>query len=130
MTTPESKGPKPKKRRRDGPGPALQSLTLHPDTVRSGATEQLLVEIGLDGPAPPGGVNVQVDVFRIGADGLPESAQAMGTALPIFVGEGETTGSLAVPASFRFAPPGIVEDFRFEARLGDVSRTAVFHIVG
>ena len=128
MTAPESKGPKPKKRRRDEPGPALQSLRLNPDQIPNNATEPLIVAIGLDGPAPPGGVNVQVDIFKAGPDAIP--GQTFGPGIPVFVGEGETTGSKAVPPPSLPVAPGSFYDFRFEARFGDVSLTALLRVVG
>jgi hypothetical protein len=125
MATPESRGPKPKKPRRDGPGPALQSLTLTPDTIPSGVSVN--IEIGLDRPAPAGGIEVQVAVFKAGPDAVP--GQTFGPGIPVLVGEGERTGSKVVPAVPAVAP-GTSYDFRLEARLGDVSRTAMLRVVG
>jgi hypothetical protein len=71
-------------------------------------------EVGLDGPAPPGGV--QVDILRDGA-----------LFLPILVAEGETMGTQTVsfePEAGNVPPRG---DYMFEARLGDVTKTAVLH---
>jgi hypothetical protein len=97
-----------------GPGPALVLFTLNPDTVAVGGMSgamagDVIVEVGLDGPAPPGGV--QVDILTVG--------------FSIFIAEGATTGSqpFSVPDD---APVG---DYEFEAHLGDVTLQAILHVV-
>ena len=109
MTAPESRGPKSKKRRRDRPGPALQSLTLNPDTIPADQTGTFAVsyEVGLDGPAPPGGVQVEI------VDGPS-----------VFVTEGQTTGSQTFTPTTR--PAG---EYPVEARLGEVTKTAILRVV-
>jgi hypothetical protein len=111
-----------------GPGPgrsvALVSFALNPDTVArmtvvGAATETPVVlgggdvsfEVGLDGPAPPGGV--QVDILRDGA-----------VFFPMLVAEWKTMGAQTVSFEGGEVPRG---DYVFEARLGDVTRTAVLH---
>jgi hypothetical protein len=114
-----------------GPGPApvpsvaLVSFALNPDTVgrmrfvRGTQDDPVFTgggdvsfEVGLDGPAPPGGV--QVDILRDGA-----------VFFQIVVAEGVTTGAQTVS----FAPEDVprLGDYAFEARLGDVTKTAVLH---
>jgi hypothetical protein len=68
--------------------------------------------VGLDGPAPPGGVQVDIN------GPMPDVA---------FVNEGLTEGTFLL--SFANAPwnPG---DYLFEARLGADTEPAEFHVVG
>jgi hypothetical protein len=101
----------PKKGKGDVPGPALQSFTLTPDTFpadQAGATT-VSFEVGLDRPAPPGGV--QVDI-----------SGPFGAAMR--VDEGQSTGSQQVTPTVM--PAG---DYELVARLGEVSKAAVLRIV-
>ena len=103
-----------------GPGPtagiALVSFTLNPDTVTGegppGSGTDVSFEVGIDTPAPPGGV--QVDIWTGDA-----------VLLSVWVPDGETMGSLVVTI------PGDVPfgDYDLEARLGDDVLTAVLHVV-
>jgi hypothetical protein len=114
MTPPESKGPKPKKSRRDAPAPALVSLTVNPDTIpidQVGTTE-VSFEAGLDGPAPPGGVQVEI--------AFSDSPAAVFLCQ---VAEGQTTGSQTIR---RGSPVG---ENQVQARLGEVTKTAVLNVV-
>jgi hypothetical protein len=93
------------------------SFTLNPDTVAAGGVvgsmpNEFSFDVALDGPAPAGGV--QVDIFF-----------EQNLVLSVFVAEGQTTGSqtLTLPGE---QPLG---DYQLEARLGDVSLTAVLHVV-
>jgi hypothetical protein len=102
----------------------LVSFTLTPDTVTSSTVEppSVVLEVGLDGPAPPGGAHVQVDVFDL-QSGLPT---AFGPGFALLLGEGETTKSTTLPVLLTTA---VAVDFLFEARLGDVTLTAVLHLL-
>jgi hypothetical protein len=98
-----------------GPAVALVSFTLNPDTIPAipiGGQPASVVsfEVGLDGPAPPGGL--QVDVFQEGT-----------VFFSIFVAEGETTGSQTDELTAG------VGDYVLEARLGESSLRAVLHVV-
>src|SRR5215218_4012122 len=92
------------------PAVALVSFTLTPNTVASDGFQSVMAEIGLDGPAPPGGV--QVDI-----------SGAM--SFSVLVNEGDQTTSFPLPP----LPIGTVGDFLFEARLGEVSKTAHLQVV-
>jgi hypothetical protein len=105
-----------------GPGPGtgvtLVSFTINPDTVVAGAgvvtgmPAEFSFDVGLDGPAPAGGV--QVDIFSDG--------QLM---LSVFVPEGQTTGSQTVMLPDE-VPPG---DYPFQARSGAVALDATLHVL-
>ena len=107
----------------DGPAPAvaLVSFALNPDTVHgavsggvgTGLNAEVSLEVGLNGPAPPGGV--QVDI--LGALlGVP----------PVFVAEGQTMGSQILTLTTGDTSAG---DYEVQARLGDVTKSAVLHVV-
>ena len=104
-----------------GPAPepavALVSFAINPDTVVGGGVPEagggdVSFEVGLDGPAPPGGVQVEI---------LYEEA----LIFSVLVAEGETAGSLTL--SLTGDQP--VGDYELEARLGDFSIPAVLHVV-
>jgi Galactose oxidase, central domain len=98
------------------PAVALVSFVLNPDTVIGGGSAggggDVSFEVGLDGPAPPGGV--QVDIFF-----------EQNLVLSVFVAEGQGSGSQTLPM-----PAGQpLGDYPLEAKLGEVSLTAVLHVV-
>ena len=103
------------------PGVTLLSFAFNPDTVvvsplplLFGKYPTLVGEVGLDAPAPPGGV--QIDIWRHGS--------AVFFAGTIVVAEGEETGSGTV----EWRGTSLI-DREYEARLGDVRLTAVLHVV-
>jgi hypothetical protein len=107
---------------------ALVSFTLNPDTVRSGTpviTGAVTGEIGLDRPAPAGGVQVDIS----GGASVPQGA--------VVVAEGQMMGRftldgmfpLLFPVGTFFGLSGVAAEMVFEARLGEVTKTAVLHVV-
>jgi Galactose oxidase, central domain len=99
----------------DGPDPsvggypALVSFALNPDTLPGSGV--VSIRVGLDRPAPSGGVQVEI----LGAVvGVP----------PVFVAEGQTTGLQTLNLASN-TPAG---DYEMEARLTDVIKTAVLHV--
>jgi hypothetical protein len=98
------------------PGIALVSFTLNPDTITGEGPYEpgtdVSFEVGIDTPAPPGGV--QVDIFAFDA-----------LLLSVWVPDGDTTGSLVVT----FPGDTPVGDYELEARLGGAAVTAVLHVV-
>jgi hypothetical protein len=107
---------------------ALVSFTLNPDRLRSGdpvLTGAVTGEIGLAGPAPAGGVQVDIS----GGASVPQGA--------VRVAEGQTMGRftldgmfpLLFPVGAFFGRTGVAADMVFEARLGEVTKTAVLHLV-
>jgi hypothetical protein len=98
-----------------GPGPALVSFALNPDMLsESSPSRQVSFEVGLDGPAPPGGVQV-----FIGGTVLPTAVA------PIAVAEGQTMGVVTVTFPSGVSPG----NYQLEAKMGDVTKTAVLHLV-
>jgi hypothetical protein len=116
-TAPPGPGPDPG----PGPGPdpaggiSLVSFTITPDTITGegdpNATTDVTFEVGIDTPAPPGGV--QVDVFY---EGQP--------VLSVLVPDGQTTGSLTVPVQGDIQ----IGDYQFQAQLGGSSLDATLHV--
>ncbi len=112
----EIPGPGPEPGPEPYPGISLVSFALNPDTIPGeGPAEpgtDVSFEVGLDSPAPPGGV--QVDVWT-----------GENILLSVWVPDGATMGSLAVTL------PGDlpVGDYELQARLGDDTATAVLHVV-
>jgi hypothetical protein len=136
-----SRGPreqKPKKSR-DVRGPVLLSFRLNPDSVQvPGAfgsipfAGSVTGEVGLDGPAPPGGV--QVDIFLVRR---PDGEITLGRITTTSVEEERLVRSVVVPEGETTASGGGVSyagdwdgDFVYEARLGTVTLTAVLHTWG
>jgi hypothetical protein len=95
-----------------GTAVALVSFELNPDTILETTGGQISFVVGIDGPAPAGGI--QVDIFH-----------AESVMLSVLVTEGEAMGSseISVPAG---TPLG---DYEFVARLGEVDMTAILHVV-
>jgi hypothetical protein len=99
----------------EGPDHAvsLVSFAVNPDEVFGNwAGVMFSFEVGLDGPAPPGGV--QVDIVSI------PSLMPVGF---VFVAEGETTGSQTVPYPFSGVSM-FGGELQLLARFGEVAKTA------
>ncbi len=111
--------------------PALASSTLWPETVTGQGFTGLWVtfdqpvnlQVVLDGPAPLGGVRVDIFQGKVKGD-------------PVLVAAGETIGSHPFTSSgpsassaYTWAAALKFGENEIQARLGDVTKTAVLHIV-
>ena len=145
MNPQESRGPKPKKSRREvptstpapapAPTPALLSFSLSPETVRVAGgygisfAGSVTCDVGLDAAAPPGGV--RVDIFLVDA----KLFLLPGTTDPGYADNPKLVMSIVIAESEAKASKQLdyggenFGDFVYEARLGTVTKTAVLHTI-